>query len=136
MKPAFSLFVTLIVAGCRAPVRDVVRSEVTIQMGTNIVRIEQPKDTTVERLQWNGLVLEGYTSTANAAAISAAKAQAEAQAAALAGMARTFGDAVRVMGAVYGVRLPDGTTSSQVPVGFKLVPKDENKPVTELKPSE
>ena len=75
------LAVSVSVSGCISSPKDIVTAEVELRHGTNIFRLRQPKDTTVKRVSidpYSGRVeLEGYTSTANAAALEAQRAQAE-----------------------------------------------------------
>jgi hypothetical protein len=71
----------LCLAGCISGPKDIVTAEIEIRHGTNVFRLKQPKDTTLKRASidpYSGRVdLEGYTSTANAAALEAQRAQAE-----------------------------------------------------------
>lgn len=75
------LFLCLALVGCVSSPKDIVTAEIEIRHGTNVFRLKQPKDTTLKKASidpFSGRVeLEGYTSTANAAALEAQRAQAE-----------------------------------------------------------
>lgn len=81
MKALILLAGCLCLAGCISGPKDIVTAEIEIRHGTNVFRLKQPKDTTLKRASidpYSGRVdLEGYTSTANAAALEAQRAQAE-----------------------------------------------------------
>ncbi len=142
MKPAILILLAFVLAGC-AGVRGLVTAKVRIASGTNVVEITQPKDTTIERLRWNGLELDGYASSGNAAAIATARAQAEAQARVLTGSLDLAQDAVRTFGGMQGIRYPIRDMRNQPtpapmyspPPGMKLVPIDDpSEPQPEIAP--
>ena len=111
-----------LLTGC-AGVRRLVTARVEIESGTNVVRVVQPKDTTIERLEFNPakgtLVLQGYASSGNAAAIAAARAQSEAQAAMFGRLVEFTGQLSVLAARVYGVPVPAApavaTTSTNAP---------------------
>lgn len=110
------LALAALLVGCASPSR-VVRSHITISAGTNSVTVEQPKDTVIKHMEYDPatgkLVMTGYSSTANAAALAATEAQIQAQAqagqAAL-GIAATAVQAFNALAATYarsqGVPVP------------------------------
>lgn len=122
-------------AGCTTP-RDVTNARIRIMVGTNeVLSIDQPKDTTIAKAEYRRpdgsvVVLEGYQSTANAAAVAAVEALNKAQAQVMlramelakeAGMAGATGGSVR--------------NSQEIPDGWKLAPKDDpSKPQLEVEP--
>lgn len=144
MKPFLLLCVAAaVVAGCRG-VERTVTAHVEIVSGTNRVTVRQPKDTTIDRLEYDPatgmVVLRGYASSGNAAAIAAARAQAEAQAAAVGSMVRAFelgaAAAAKSQGIPVSVADPPPVRSPAVPEGYKLVPKDDpSKPTMVPNPS-
>lgn len=77
------LLVLAILGGGCASAGKAVTANIRLQCGTNSVTVSQPKDTIIERLEFDPttgrLVLYGYQSTANAAAVEAMRAQAEMQ---------------------------------------------------------
>lgn len=108
--------IVIALVGCASPSR-VVTSHIAIAAGTNTITVEQPKDTVIKKLEFDPatgrLTLEGYSSTANAAAIAATEAQIQAQAqTAQSGMAiaGTALQAVNALAAAYaksqGLPLP------------------------------
>ena len=118
------VIIALLTAGCSS-VKTVVTAEIKLQCGTNVVTVSQPKDTVIDRLEFdpkNGrLVLFGYQSTVNAAAIEAAKAQADAQA--------------EVWKAGFSTlqALGERASGAMIPKGYKLAPADDaSKPAMEV----
>lgn len=88
LRFAFIIAVVFLFAGCAAqqPVAKSTTSEFRWRNGTNGFSLEQPKDTKLKRLvahfpDGSSLEMEGYESTANAAAISAIESANQAQAA-------------------------------------------------------
>lgn len=77
------LLVIAIFGGGCASAGKAVTANIRLQCGTNSVTVSQPKDTIIERLEFDPttgrLILYGYQSTANAAAVEAMRAQAEMQ---------------------------------------------------------
>lgn len=118
--------------GCASP-RPVVVTDIVIQRGTNVVRIANPKDTTIKRLQWEGLVLEGYQSTVSAAAVDAARAQSEAQAVFGSGLLRMTETAMRGMAASKGITIPPNQAEPPAGMKWTLAPVDDpSKPQPEV----
>ncbi len=84
------LAATIVASGCKTPApQDVVKSSVAFDFvganGTNTLRIEQPKDTTWDHLEATDasgrkLVIDGYRSSANAAAMAATEASEKSRA--------------------------------------------------------
>lgn len=76
------VFLALLGSGC-ASASKVATAQIRLQCGTNFVTVSQPKDTIIDRMEFDPvtgrLSLYGYQSTANAAAVEANRAQAEAQ---------------------------------------------------------
>lgn len=81
--PLVALSALILAVGCRSVTPQVVTGHVRIQAGSNVVDISQPKDTRIAGLEFEPatglLVLKGYESTANAAAITAAESEAKAR---------------------------------------------------------
>ena len=81
--PLVALAALTLAVGCRSVTPQVVTGHVRIQAGSNVVDISQPKDTRIQGLEFDPstglLVLKGYESTANAAAITAAESEAKAR---------------------------------------------------------
>lgn len=110
------LLAAALAAGCASPSK-VTRASIEIQCGTNRVQVMQPKDTIIDRMEFDPrtgrLVLYGYQSTANAGAIEASKAQAAAQA------------AVWQAGFSTLQSIADKAAAAQgIPRGYRLVPED------------
>lgn len=129
MKAILVFIVTvLLLSGC-ASVAPVVTAQVEIRSGTNSVVVSQPKDTTIEELEWDPksghLVLRGYRSSSKVEAIAAAEASAKAQAEGWASMARAFELGAEAAAASQGVRVPDrqptprsASPPAQAPISF------------------
>lgn len=121
--PSVLIAAVVLGTGCTS-VRKLVTADVTIQYGTNLVRVSQPKDTTIKELTLSpagGLTLKGYTSTANAGAIAAAEAQSQ-MVTAVFGQAVELGrEAATVAMRAYGLPTP-GATSAPAPAAA-VVPK-------------
>lgn len=99
------------VGGCRVPVpKDVTRSTLRIQDGTNLIEISHPKDTMIDELDLDPatktLRVRGYKSMANAAAVDATRAQAEANARAQTEAFHLLYNAGAAFGRSQGVPLP------------------------------
>ncbi len=77
------LLVVAILGGGCASAGKAVTANIRLQCGTNSVTVSQPKDTIIDRMEFDPatgrLILYGYQSTANAAAVEAMRAQAEMQ---------------------------------------------------------
>ncbi len=114
-----------VVTGCASP-KEVTNARIRVVAGTNeVLSIDQPKDTTISRAEYRRpdgsvIVIEGYQSTANAAAVAAVesmnKMQGQVMLRALelakeAGMSGATGGAVR--------------SPNAIPDGWKLVPTDD-----------
>lgn len=73
----------LVLAGCAQP-KELTTTKIRFQLGTNVIEITQPKDTTFGRLyadpQKGVLEVEDYKSSANVHAMATAEAQTQAQA--------------------------------------------------------
>lgn len=134
MKQLHSLAALLVLfAGCASP-KEVTNARIRVVAGTNeVLSIDQPKDTTIARAEYRRpdgsmIVIEGYQSTANAAAVAAVEAMNKMQGQVMlralelakeAGMAGATGGAVR--------------SAPEIPEGWKLVPKDDpSKPQFEI----
>ncbi len=118
--------------GCASP-KPVVVTDIVIQRGTNVVRIANPKDTTIKRLQWEGLVLEGYQSTVSAAAVEASRAQAESQAVVGLGALRLAETGMRGMAASKGIQIPPNQMEPPAGMKWTLAPVDDpSKPQPEV----
>lgn len=122
MKPStlrviISLWITALVCcvlalltGCASP-RKASTAHVTISSGTNSVEIVQPKDTTIDRLEYDTrtgkLVMEKYASAANAAVVAGETAKALAQSASF-DRAIEFGKSMGMLAArAYGIPTGD-----------------------------
>ncbi len=86
MRPGIIALIAIVaIAGCASP-KDVTTAKLRFSAGTNeIFSIDQPKDTMFTRAEYRKpdgttLIIEGYQSTGNAAAIEAVRSQAKAQA--------------------------------------------------------
>jgi len=122
-----------VLTGCASP-KEVTNARIRVVAGTNeVLSIDQPKDTTIARAEYrrpdgSAVIIEGYQSTANAAAVAAVesmnKMQGQIMLRALelakeAGMAGATGGAVR--------------NSPGIPEGWKLVPtNDPSTPKPEI----
>lgn len=84
MKRAAAAIIIIALTGCASP-KEVTTAKLRFFAGTNeVFTIDQPKDTTLTRAEYRKpdgttLIIEGYQSTGNAAAIEAVKAQSQAQ---------------------------------------------------------
>ena len=120
-----------LLTGC-AGVRRLVTARVEIQSGTNVVRVIQPKDTTIERLEFNpskgALVLQGYASAGNAAAIAAARAQSEAQAALFGRLIEFTGQLSVLAARAYGVPVPAAPPIATTSTNAAPEPEPEAEP--------
>jgi len=91
----------VMLAGCASP-RQVVNAKLRGQIGTNtLFEIEQPKDTVFKDLEYRdptgaSLVIKGYSSTGNAAAIAATEAQIQAQSAVSQGALSSLGELMKL----------------------------------------
>jgi hypothetical protein len=122
---AIILIGLLIFVGCSSPSR-VTKAEIKIQCGSNVVSVAQPKDTIIDRMEFDPksgkLVLYGYQSTANAAAIEASRAQSQMQA-----------DVTKYGLAVIQALAERAAESQGLPKGYKLVPaNDPSTPKPEI----
>lgn len=123
-----------VVTGCASP-RKSATARVTIACGTNVVEITQPKDTTIKRLEWDPrggkLVMEEYSSAANAAVVAGETAKAQSQAIMFGQTVDLFGKLAVTAGRLNGIPVGDiqpglvqGTPSTvwripEAPAGMK-----------------
>jgi len=92
---------SLVLVGCASPSK-VVNAKIQGRIGTNTVfEIEQPKDTVIRDLEYRSpegasLVIKGYSSTGNAAAIAATEAQIQAQSTVATGALQSVNELVKL----------------------------------------
>lgn len=102
--------------GCMSSPKEIVTAEIEIRHGTNLFRLKQPKDTTLKRASidpYSGRVdLEGYTSTANAAALEAQRAQAEMIGAVMDRTIQTADRLGTIAARLSGIPIPASTNST------------------------
>lgn len=123
--PLVALAALILAVGCRSVTPQVVTGHVRIQSGSNVVDISQPKDTRIAGMEFDPstgmLVLKGYESTANAAAITAAESEAKARTDMMTAM----------MGMIQSMAVLAAKASSPVPIPLPAVvtpPASSNAP--------
>ena len=129
------LFLALIASaftGCKS-VDKVVTARLEIQYGTNRAVIVQPKDTTITRLELNpqsGLMMEGYSSVGNAAAIATSEAQYRFSTQLMGQMQQQnmqlFQWLAQGAGQKFGVNMPQGPAIGQPPFQIQSEPQTIN----------